>query len=322
MQSKGFGGDDRLVYPNETMMIFGKEREIIRRGEQQGFPYIASVVNPVPYAEHSLQWHLHDYFEFGVVESGRVILGLPIKNFVLNEGDGYFINSNVMHYRRAAENESGARIHTQVFERSLISGIDMIGSRYVAPLESCIAMEGFMLYASNPEHAVILQNLRDAFQAAERDENGCELHICANLNLAWANLYYLAEPYFDEKNPKGRERALRARFVLAYMNQNYDKALTIKEIADAAGISERECYRYFTKYLNTTPTEYLNRYRIAVAARMLAESDLPISQVAQQCGFSDASYFSMVFRKVMEKTPREYRRMAEAGREKDQNIPR
>ena len=303
-------------------MILCKDRIVMNNINQPAlkrrdadFPYSASVIHPVPYAEHSIRWHLHDEFEFGIVNSGRIIFGLPIKTFVLNEGDGYFVNSNVMHYRRTAENEADATIHAQMFERGLITSIGTIGRRYVAPLESCIAMEGFVLYADNPRHAVILQNLKDAFSAALGSENGRELHICANLNLAWANLYSLAEPYFNEKNPKGQERALRARFVLAYMNQNYARSLTISEIAEAAGVSERECYRYFAKYLDTTPVEYLNRYRVAVAVRMLSETDMPIAEIAQQCGFSDASYFSMTFRKVMGKTPREYRRSAQAALE-------
>ena len=80
------------------------------------------------------------------------------------------------------------------------------------------------------------------------------------------------------------------------------------QIAAAAGICERECFRCFSDIMNTTPMEYLNRHRIVTAARMLAEGGHSVGEIAEACGFSTSSYFGKVFRQKMGCTPSEYRR--------------
>ncbi|MCR5107689.1 MAG: helix-turn-helix transcriptional regulator, partial [Lachnospiraceae bacterium] len=62
-----------------------------------------------------------------------------------------------------------------------------------------------------------------------------------------------------------------------------------------------------------SPIEYLNRYRIRVAAGRLAESDDPISIIAEECGFLSDSYFSKMFKNMMKVSPREYRNNAFKG---------
>ena len=55
-------------------------------------------------------------------------------------------------------------------------------------------------------------------------------------------------------------------------------------------------------------SDYLNRYRIRQAAKLLKETGEPISSVGQTVGYSDHSYFCRVFKKITGKTPSEYRR--------------
>lgn len=54
--------------------------------------------------------------------------------------------------------------------------------------------------------------------------------------------------------------------------------------------------------------DYLIRYRISMAAKKLIETDEPIFRIATSCGFS-SSYFSTIFRQIIGKTPREYRKL-------------
>ena len=61
---------------------------------------------------------------------------------------------------------------------------------------------------------------------------------------------------------------------------------------------------------DTTPADFLNRYRIRYAANLLATTDDPVSLVAEQCGIPNRSTFSRLFRDHYSMTPTEYRKAA------------
>ena len=63
----------------------------------------------------------------------------------------------------------------------------------------------------------------------------------------------------------------------------------------------------FKKNANTTPTEYIISIRLSNAKKLLVESNLTVAQIAELCGFNDASYFSYYFRRRFGMKPSEYR---------------
>ena len=96
--------------------------------------------------------------------------------------------------------------------------------------------------------------------------------------------------------------------MLAFIHNHYKDKITVAQIADAIGVSEREAMRSFRKSLHQSPIEYLISYRLNEAKKMLRDSELSITEICYQCGFSDSSYFGKVFRKAYGVTPREYRK--------------
>lgn len=103
------------------------------------------------------------------------------------------------------------------------------------------------------------------------------------------------------------EQSDRIRNILSFIHNHYKDKITVAQIADSIGISERETIRSFRKCLNQSPIEYLISYRLNEAKKMLLNSELSITEICYQCGFSDSSYFGKVFRKAYGLTPREYR---------------
>ena len=64
----------------------------------------------------------------------------------------------------------------------------------------------------------------------------------------------------------------------------------------------------FQKYLHCSPTEYIRRQKIFLAAGLLSFTDDPVTGIGSRCGFSSPSYFSSEFKKIIGKTPVEYRK--------------
>lgn len=281
-------------------------REIVQ-AQAPDFPYAAMEADLNLYADRCVPWHWHDHFEFNVIHRGSVILQLERGSFLLREGDAYFANSNVLHRLRAAEHSQEACLRAQLFDRSLIAGTGLIGRRYTAPIEHCAALDAFILCPEQPGHAALLGELAAGFAAAEADTDGHELEICARLGLVWQGLFTLVQPMLKNSGAPS-ENTRRVKEMLTFIHDHYMQAISVREIAAAAGICERECYRCFSHALDTTPTEYLIRHRIDAAMRLLRESSLSIAEVAAACGFTDAGYFGRVFRRIMGCTPGQYRK--------------
>ncbi len=94
---------------------------------------------------------------------------------------------------------------------------------------------------------------------------------------------------------------------LAYLQQNYHKDLSRRELAQAVGVTENYLSQIFHQELGITPWECLNRLRIMKAKELLLNSEQTVTEIACQVGFNDPAYFSRVFKKANGVSPQAYR---------------
>jgi YesN/AraC family two-component response regulator len=94
---------------------------------------------------------------------------------------------------------------------------------------------------------------------------------------------------------------------IAYLHQNYTRSISRWEIAEVVGVSEDYLSRVFTRELNISPWDYLNRYRVLQSKHMLWNTSETIGVIARQVGFKDQAYFSRVFHKVTGMSPQAFR---------------
>lgn len=96
--------------------------------------------------------------------------------------------------------------------------------------------------------------------------------------------------------------------VLQYMNDNLERNLTMKELADYASMSESWLYRQFRKQMDAAPIDYFIRMKINKAAILLLKTSMSVSQIAAKLGFGNSDYFSRTFRKVIGLSASEFRK--------------
>lgn len=81
----------------------------------------------------------------------------------------------------------------------------------------------------------------------------------------------------------------------------------VGELADLCGISPRHLHRQFLALTGKSVSAYIDACRVEQAKHLLAEPELPVKQVARQCGFDHANSFSRAFRRATGLSPREFR---------------
>ncbi|GEM_PF-5110589 len=94
---------------------------------------------------------------------------------------------------------------------------------------------------------------------------------------------------------------------LSYIQQELDGDLSMASLAICAGASERLIHLRFRQELGTTPARYVMCQRIERARELLGNTDLPVYEIAQICGFEDPNYFSTVFKRETGMSPRAFR---------------
>ncbi len=99
----------------------------------------------------------------------------------------------------------------------------------------------------------------------------------------------------------------RLRRAIEFMHDNCVRELSLAEIAAAAYVSEFHFARLFKKITGATPHAYLAALRIERARKLLAETDLAITEVGARVGYNSQSHFTKIFREATGFTPHAFR---------------
>ncbi|MFJ4472494.1 GlxA family transcriptional regulator [Streptomyces sp. NPDC089424] len=96
--------------------------------------------------------------------------------------------------------------------------------------------------------------------------------------------------------------------LLAWLEDNCDRDLTLDEVATRAGMSTRTLNRRFREQTGTTPLQWLHRARVRRAQYLLETTSYPVERIATQAGFGSPTAFRERFRRVVGTSPQGYRR--------------
>jgi transcriptional regulator GlxA family with amidase domain len=103
------------------------------------------------------------------------------------------------------------------------------------------------------------------------------------------------------------------REVLAWMQLNLDRQLTVNGLAARAHMSSRTFARRFVQETGTTPIRWLTGQRVLLAQHLLEETDETVDAIAERTGFGDATTLRHHFRAARDTTPNAYRHMFRAS---------
>lgn len=283
-------------------------RETLRSGEND-FPFTVNELNVIEYVNNCAKWHWHEYVEFSYVLEGEVEVSTPREAFIARAGEGYFINSSVLHMIRMAAGATDAKYRVLQFDTDVLGKAGGIMGKYILPLEKCRSIEAFKLSDLVVEQKTVLITMKELLATAETEPPCYELVVLRQIAELWIRLYTLLEPMLrDETEHISDTAAARVKTMLAYIHTHYAETMDVDEIAASANVSRREAFRAFRQVLGTTPTLYVLQHRINRAASALMETDVSVTEISAECGFASPSYFSKAFHDLTGVSPREFRR--------------
>ncbi|WP_310381175.1 AraC family transcriptional regulator [Flavobacterium sp.] len=248
-------------------------------------------------------WHFHPEFEltFIVAPIGTLRIGNYVGNF---EGsDLVFIGSNIPHlnfdYGIKTEYE---KVVLQIKE-------DFFKNDFIATPELASIYELF----ENSKRVVCFQGeikekvgkRLQAIHLLTHFEQFIEVLSLFQILATTAEMTLLHDEPFE--NLYNNKEQLRLKVVYKFIENNYQRAISIEEISKLTNLSMAAFCRYFKKMTRLTFTEFLNQYRIEQAKRLL-KSDKNVTETCYDCGFESLSYFNRVFKKVVGKNPIQFKK--------------
>lgn len=267
------------------------------------FPYIASRVELDHYHNRTVPWHWHGAVELSYTLRGCIKYYTPVGAAFLPEGAAALVNANVLHMTTA---EPGTVQLLHIFDPTFLAPPESrIGTQYIMPLTAS-PVELLPLCPGDLSRDSILEDVKASFLLSS-NEFGYELKLRSALSGIWLSLLEQARPLLSVP-ARGVKNSDKVKMMMVYIHERFGERLTIADIAAAAFLSQRECFRAFQECLHTTPAEYLKSYRLQQARRFLRETKTSITEVGQLCGLGSSSYFGKTFREAMGCTPSEYRR--------------
>lgn len=108
------------------------------------------------------------------------------------------------------------------------------------------------------------------------------------------------------KNNKSNSNSLIIEKTLNYIDEHLTEELTLENMAEQNLLSPIYFHNIFKTATGKTLRTYVEEQRIKKATNLLLTTNYTLTQIAYECGFSSQSYFSYVFKRKMNCTPREY----------------
>lgn len=143
-----------------------------------------------------------------------------------------------------------------------------------------------------------------------------EFWPCRSRSFLLEILFLIQNMITDSKNKENLELPSASEDVsgiILYLHANYNKKITIEELTEIFHINRTTLSQKFRRSTGISIIEYLVKLRIRMAAIMLRDTLLPISEILDRVGFNDSVHFSRMFKKHMNCTPSAYREIYSAA---------
>src|SRR5579871_5473345 len=253
----------------------------------------------------------HEYFELMLIHSGSALYEVGSGEFKVGPSDLIVINGVIPH-RLAKVLEAPCNAVVLYFQPDVLRS-PCSAEEYIQFLMPFLVQEEMLpplIAGSTSLPGQILDLILGIQHATQTSTDLARLEVETYLQMILVKLinYYrdhlLAADAFD----RWQHSFDRFRPLFKFIGEHFREPISLARATEVVGMSKPHFMRSFKRLTGQSFDTYLNHYRITKAQSLLASTDLPVAAVGQRVGFSDQSYFGLIFRRLLQLTPRDYRK--------------
>ena len=253
--------------------------------------------------------HTHDFSELIIITGGGGEHWINGSAYPVTAGDIFLIQGNTEHY---FEKRHKLDMYNIMFDDSYLK-------EHLHSLRSLSGFNAFFLFEPTYRRShkfksrlhigsetmrPLKTELQRMVEESRDGRPGSDLILLAK---ALEIFVFISREYSRIKNPMARSLC-RLGELISLLENRYREHWTIEKISRIASMAPSTLLPVFRKVTGYSPIDYLLHVRLAKAGEMLQKTELPISEIALECGFTDSNYFSRQFRRHFSCSPRDYRK--------------
>lgn len=248
--------------------------------------------------------HFHNSIELVRIDKGNLKCKFVEDSIILHTGDVLLINRRVIHQLQSNNGECTFayiqidmdRYFSTLTNKAEYSVYSFMHSRNYVP---------YMIFHEGSELHDVFFNI---VQEYENKKSCYESYIYADIYRIRAIMqrHGLFPVNEDNVNDKTINRLLPA---IEYAEKNYSNKISLDTASKTVNMDKFYFCKMFKKAIGATFIEYINFLRIQQSQYLLTNTDMNISQIAQECGFDSTQYFNRVFKKRNDCLPTTYRKL-------------
>jgi YesN/AraC family two-component response regulator len=269
--------------------------------------YKPFVIRKISLPSFSSDFHFHSECQLVYIVSGTGtrIIGDSVESY--QEGDLAFVGPNVPHvwYSKTSPNqEENMAISVALYINPITVAENLKPFIDTQTLAAFFEQSARGISIVGAKREMISTILEESVHQKEVPLLASFLKIIELLmdseDIVWLNDASLLKTY-SSKN-QGRVSKL-----MQFIQDNFRTEITLEQAGSVANLQMHSFCRFFKQLTHHTFSDFLNEVRIGFACKLLQQTDLPVTQVAYECGYSNISYFNRTFKKIQGISPRDYR---------------
>lgn len=244
--------------------------------------------------------HEHDFYELYFLVSGnrRYLMGHTV--YDVAPGDLVFVPKKQLH-RTTSTGKAG-------YDRYVLYFSD----RQAEPISDLLGEEVFFKLMSSgcmvlPKH--VSEEIHRDMERIGRDISNPDSMTDVFVTHLLQGIILNAIRHGEQRQSLAGESADKVQMVAKHITENYPQEITLAEAAQMACLEKTYFSKRFKQLTGFGFQEYLLQTRILAAEQLLAETQFPVGQIAEKCGFSSGNYFGDVFQRYKGLSPSEYRKL-------------
>lgn len=287
--------------------IMQDDSEIVHY-ERAGIPLYVKIGKLSNYPNMRALCHWHDDIEFIYILKGKMNYYINGKNIILNKNDCIMINTRQMHYGYSFENQD-CDFYCILFHPYLFTSNKVIYQNYVLPILENQNLE-YIYFDSKENFTFKVSTFLDKLIFIKNSASfAYEMEIVGIMHVFWSKLLQHIEIAPKDITENIKTDLKIQKDMVSYIYQHYSEKLSLEKIAASGHVCRNKCCLIFKHYLQQSPIDFLNAYRLKVSCNLLINTSESITRIAFASGFNNLSYYSKIFFKNYKCSPSEYRKL-------------
>lgn len=256
--------------------------------------------------------HADDRMELLLVKSGAVSVRVGTEKISCSAGDILFVPQGMM-FSVSAE-EGFASVLVLSFAVELLSEeMNRFDSEILYMFDVQAQTRVLLFHPDHPVYATVARAMTDAYEEYAGKDVCYRMAVKSQIFLLMSAVLRF---FFGSKNEQDRliyHNVPRMRPVMEYIGAHYAEKIYVEMLAERIHVSPDYFTKMFRDSIGKTPIDYINALRINRAMEYLADTALPMSEIAEKVGFLSANYLHKIFRQYIDDSPLHFRKAARAG---------